>query len=216
MSQANLRLPRSPNLPVARPAYDRGQQEQLQNALRLYFNTLDESWRSLLGTGLGGGYLHFPHGEFYDTTDQTAASTTTAYVVTINTTSISAGITLSASSKVTVAYTGRYNANYSIQLVNTTNSSQDVDVWFRKNGTDIANSNRVYGLPPRHSSGDPSHTVAAFTWIVDLTVDDYIELVWRASDTGVSIEYHAAGTSPTRPAAPSVVFTMTFDSRVDS
>jgi hypothetical protein len=34
--------------------------------------------------------------------------------------------------------------------------------------------------------------------------------MWKVSDTGMSIEHYAAGTSPTRPATPSVITTMTY------
>lgn len=213
--QADLRGPKSPNLPLARPAYDRGQQEQFQNVLRLYFNTIDDSWASLLGPDIGGGYLHFPYGSFYDTTQQTAASTTTAYPITINTDSLSHGVYIDSGSKIMTNYRGVYNIQFSIQITNTTNSSQDVDIWFRLNGSDIAQSNSVFGLPARKSTGDPSHTIAALNFITELTVNDYVQLYWRTSDVGAYIEAKAAGTSPTRPATPSVILTATFVSRLD-
>jgi hypothetical protein len=34
--------------------------------------------------------------------------------------------------------------------------------------------------------------------------------MWKVSDTGVAIEHFAAGTSPTRPATPSVITTMSY------
>jgi hypothetical protein len=43
---------------------------------------------------------------------------------------------------------------------------------------------------------------------VDLAANDYIQLMWRASDVGVVIEHYVAGTSPTRPATPSVIATV--------
>ncbi len=213
--QADLRIPKAPNLPLARPAYDRGQQEQFQNALRLYFNLLDDSWRSLLGPDIGGGYLHFPYGSFYDTTQQTAASTTTAYPITINSTAASKGISIQSGSQITTEFRGVYNIQFSSQITNTTNSSQDVDIWFRLNGSDIAQSNSVFGLPARKSTGDPSHTIAALNFITEMTVNDYVQLYWRTSDVGAYIEAKAAGTSPTRPATPSVILTATFVSRLD-
>ena len=148
-----------------------------------------------------------PYGAFQDSTDQTAGSTTTAYAVTFNTTDYSNGVTLSNSSRINVKNYGIYNFQFSIQFKNTTNDTQDVDVWFRKNGTDIANSNSRFSLPARKSAGDPSHLIAAMNFYVELNADDYIELMWRVSDTGVSLEQYPAGTSPTRPAVPSVILT---------
>lgn len=151
-----------------------------------------------------------PYGAFQDSTNQTAANTTTAYAITFNTTDSSNGIYLSSSSHINVRNTGVYNLQFSIQFKNTTNDTQDVDVWFRKNGTDIAASNSKFGLSARKSSGDPSHIIAAMNFFVDLQANDYIQIMWKPSDTGVSIEYSASGTSPTRPAIPSTIATVNY------
>jgi hypothetical protein len=149
-----------------------------------------------------------PYGAFQDSTDQTAANTTTAYPVTFNTTDYTNGITLSNSSRLNVKNAGLYNIQFSIQLKNTTNDSHDVDIWFRKNGTNIDNSNSRFHPPARKSSGDPSHIIAALNFFVDMAANDYIEIVWRTADVGVSIEHYGTSTSPTRPAVPSVIATM--------
>jgi hypothetical protein len=151
-----------------------------------------------------------PYGAFQDTTDQTAASTTAAYAITFNTTDFSNGVYLSNSSRLNVRNTGLYNLEFSIQFKNTTNDSQDAEVWFRKNGTDIAASNSRFGLAARKSAGDPSHIIGALNFYVELVAGDYVELMWKVSDTGVAIEHFAAGTSPTRPATPSVITTMSY------
>jgi len=149
-----------------------------------------------------------PYGAFQDSTDQTAASTTVAYPITFNTTDFSNGVTLSNSSRLNVANAGLYNLQFSIQFKNTTNDGQDVDVWFRKNGTNIANSNSRFHPPARKSAGDPSHMIAALNFFVDMAANDYVEIMWRTENTGVSIEHFGTSTSPTRPAVPSVITTM--------
>ena len=151
-----------------------------------------------------------PYGSFQDSTNQTAANTTTAYAITLNTTDYSNGVYVSNSSRINVRNAGVYNLQFSIQFKNTTNSSQDVDVWFRKNGTDIANSNSRFGVSARKSSGDPSHFIGALNYFIELAAGDYLEMMWRVSDTGVSIEAFAAGTSPTRPSVPSVITTVNY------
>lgn len=151
-----------------------------------------------------------PYGAFQDSTDQTAANTTTAYAVTLNTTDYSNGIYLSNSSRINVRNYGIYNIQFSIQLKNTTNDTQDVDIWFRKNGTDVAGSNSRFGMPARKSSGDPSHVIAALNFFSELNANDYVEIMWRVSDIGVSIEYYGTSTTPTRPAVPSVIVTVNY------
>jgi hypothetical protein len=151
-----------------------------------------------------------PYGAFQDSTDQTAANTTTAYAITLNTTDYSNGIYVSNSSRINVRNYGIYNLQFSIQFKNTTNDAQDVDIWFRKNGTNIANSNSRFSLPSRKSSGDPSHLIAALNFFLELQANDYVEVMWRVTDTGVSIEHFDTSTSPTRPAVPSAIVTMTY------
>jgi hypothetical protein len=151
-----------------------------------------------------------PYGAFQDSNNQTAASTTAAYAITFNTTDFSNGVYLSNSSRLNVRNTGLYNLEFSIQFKNTSTSSEDVEVWFRKNGTDIAASNSRFGLPARKGGGDASHVIGALNFYLDLVAGDYVELMWKVSATSVSIEYYAAGTSPTRPATPSVITTMSY------
>ena len=151
-----------------------------------------------------------PYGAFQDSTDQTAANTTTAYAVTFNTTDYSNGVYVSNSSRLNVRNYGVYNIQFSIQFKNTTNDGQDVDIWFRKNGTNVDASNSRFHLPARKGSGDPSHLIAAINYFLEMTAGDYVEIMWRVTDVGVSIEQYPTSTSPTRPAVPSAIATMNY------
>lgn len=95
--------PKSPNLPIGPLEYDQRYQDQLLNILRLYFNTLDNTFGSLLGVGGGGGkYIRFPYGAFEDTTVQTAPANT-AQVMRLNTTTYSNDISIGSH---TAVFTG--------------------------------------------------------------------------------------------------------------
>lgn len=61
---APLRPPKAPNLLVAPVDYRQQYIDQLTNALRLYFNQIDNSLQSLLSPA-GGGLLQFPNGAFH-------------------------------------------------------------------------------------------------------------------------------------------------------
>jgi hypothetical protein len=102
---ANTLLPpKSPSLPVGPLEYDQRYQDQLLNVLRLYFNTLDNTFGSLLGVGGGGGkYIRFPYGAFEDTTVQTAPANT-AQVMRLNTTTYANDISIGSH---TAVFTGR-------------------------------------------------------------------------------------------------------------
>jgi hypothetical protein len=208
-----LDIPAIPSLGTSGVVYSQNLQNQNNGLLRLFFTKIVNSIQSVIGPR-GGKFLNNPYGAFQDSTNQTAANTTTAYAVTFNTTDFSNGVTMASGSRITVADSGIWNLQFSIQLKNTTNSGQDVDIWFRKNGTNIDNSNSRFHPPARKGSGDPSHIIAALNFFVEMNESDYIEIMWRTENTGVSIEAFGTSTSPTRPAVPSVIVTMTFVSNL--
>jgi hypothetical protein len=210
-----ITTPAQPNLGTPAPAYDQGFFGTSFGGLNVYFNKITAVFATILGPR-GGKYINAPYGAFEDTTDQVAANTTTAYAVTFNTTDFSNGVTLSNSSRLNVAQAGIYNIQFSIQLKNTTNDGQDVDVWFRKNGANIANSNSRFHLPQRKSAGDPSHLIAALNFFASLSANDYVEIMWRPTNVGVQIEHYAASSTPTRPVVPSVIATLSFVSNLST
>ena len=210
-----ISTPAQPNLGTPSSTYDQGFFGTSFGGLNVYFSKLTAIFAALFGQR-GGKWINNPYGAFQDGTDQTAANTTTAYAITFDTTDFSNGVTLSNSSRLNVSQAGLYNLQFSIQFKNTTNDGQDVDVWFRKNGTNIANSNSRFHPPARKSSGDPSHLIAALNFFVSLAANDYVEIMWRTTSTSVSIEHFAADTSPTRPAVPSVIATLSFVSNLST
>lgn len=210
-----ITTPAAPNTGTPGNEYEQRYFSQTFANIGGYFQRITGIIAALFGPR-GGKYINNPYGAFQDGTNQTAANTTTAYPVTFDTTDFSNGVTLSNSSRLNVAQPGVYNLQFSIQVKNTTNSSADVDFWFRKNGTDIAKSNSRFGISARKSSGDPSHGIVALNYFVSLAANDYMQIVWRTSDVAVTIETFAAGTSPTRPSVPSVIATMSFVSNLST
>jgi hypothetical protein len=208
-----LEVPAIPSLGFAPEAYERRYVSEVNGSLNGYFRNLISTLGALFGIR-GGKFLNNPHGAFQDSTDQVAANTTTAYPITFNTTDFSNGVTIASGSRITVADSGIWNIQFSIQFTNTTNASQDVDVWFQVNGTNVANSNSRFGFAPRKGASDPYHTIAAMNYFLTLNANDYVQIMWRPTDVGVTIEQYAAGTSPTRPAVPSAIATISFVSNL--
>ena len=136
------------------------------------------------------------------------------YTVSASQTVSSTAMTGDLPSKIVVSQDGFYNAQFSAQFINTTNDVQDINIWFRKNGTDIPGSNSQFGIKARQSSGSASRLIAAMNFYLDLAKDDYFEMMWRVSDSGVSMEQFpavtASGTSPAIPATPSIILTVAF------
>ena len=208
-----LEVPSIPSLGYPPEVYERRNLNENNSALNNFFRKLISVLGALSGPR-GGKFMNNPHGAFQDSTDQTAANTTTAYAVTLNTTDFSNGVTLASGSRITVADAGIWNCQFSIQFKNTSNDGQDVDIWFRKNGTNIDNSNSRFHLSQRKSAGDPSHLIAAMNFFVSMDSADYIEIMWRTTSTAVSLEHFSTSTSPTRPAVPSAIVTMSFVSNI--
>jgi hypothetical protein len=210
-----LQTPAVPDLPNPQERYDRLTVAQTNGALRTFFLKLTNALQSI-ASPRGGRFINNPYGAFQDGTDQTAANTTTAYAITFNTTDFNNGVTLSNSSRLNVSQAGIYNIQFSVQFKNTTNDGQDVDIWFKKNGTNIDNSNSRFHLSQRKSAGDPSHLIAALNFFVSLAANDYVEIMWRPTSTSVSIEHFATSSTPTRPAVPSVIATVSFVSNLST
>ena len=143
----------------------------------------------------------------------TTGSTGT-YRVSASQTVASTTITGSLPSKITVAQPGVYNIQFSVQIINTTNDVQNFHIWFRVNGVDIPGSASDFGIAQRRSTGTASRTIAAMNYFVQMTTDDYLEVMWHPSDPGLSIEHFpatAAGAlTPAIPSVPSVILTVSF------
>lgn len=152
---------------------------------------------------------YFPYGAFQDTTDQSIATTTATANISLNTTDYSLGTSLVDGYKIKVDYSGLYNLQFSIQFVNTDTQIQDVDVWIRKNGSDVAASNSKFSVPNSHG-GTPGHIIAALNFYIELAKNDYVHLAWATTSTLVTVEQLAAQSSPTRPSTPSAIVTLQY------
>jgi uncharacterized lipoprotein YbaY len=150
-----------------------------------------------------------PYGAFQSLADQTAAAANTAYAITYDTTDFSNGVSVASSSRITVRNYGIYNFQTSIQFTNTDSQEHAVSVWFRKNGTDIINSNTQLSIIARHGSINGS-IVFAVNFYFELQANDYVEMMWSTTSTTVKLDYLPTQTTPTRPATPSVIATMQY------
>ena len=273
---------RAPALPLPPPEYLQAQQDQFQNALRLYFNQLDNFTRALASSG-GGAALSFPYFSGYQDgitqltvaipnatstapiqvtstagfpssgyiiIDQEIISYTTttatqfdgtitrgvlgttagksshavnAYVteaqgsgvgtsasMVIRAVTSSNGVTCTIpDSKVYITNSGLYNIQFSAQFLNYTTSVDNVTIWLRQNGVDVANTAGIQELAPKHGSS-PGATIAAWNYYVGAQAGDYIQMCW-SSDTGNTIiATYPPGTAPVHPSSPGVILTATF------
>jgi hypothetical protein len=156
-----------------------------------------------------------PYGQFSDDTDQAATTIAAANILGLSTTDLGNGVYLSNGDRINFRNAGVYAIQFSIQVVNNTNDVQSIDIWFRKNGTDIPASNSKFGIKPRKSSGSDSQLIAATMVLFELAADDYIQIAWRPTNIGVSFEHFAAvtasaGVTPDIPETPTCFITVQY------
>jgi hypothetical protein len=141
-----------------------------------------------------------PYGSFFDTTTQTG-STTTGTTITFNSTDVSKGVYVGATtSRIYVTEAGYYNFQFSLQIENSISTQGDINIWFRINGVDITGSNGYVWVPGKHAGAD-GHIIIGWNFFITLAANDYVELVWVPSATTMTIKNYAAIVGP--PAIPS-------------
>jgi hypothetical protein len=204
-----LIAPQQPRLLAAPVEYSQQYVDQLTNALRLYFNQL-QNFNQLFTTNTGGALLQFPYGAFSSNQDQSTTANT-ATLMTLNTTDFSNGITIS-SSKITTTVAGTYNLQFSAQFQNTDNQIQDISIWLRQNGVDIPGSTGFISIPAHKSAspGQEAHEIIGWNYYVQMQANDYIEIYWSTTLASVTIQHYPASTGPVRPSTQSVVATLSF------
>ena len=148
-----------------------------------------------------------PYGAFQDSTDQTAASTTTAYPMTFNTTDFSNGVYLSNSSRLNARNAGIYNFQWSGQFENTDSQDHDVRAWIKINGTNLTGSTGFFAVPSKHGSVD-GRGLVGWNYYLSLNANDYVELWWETDNALVSLQAYAAGTN--YPSTASLITTMNY------
>ena len=222
MAYTPLRPPKAPNLLVAPIVYDQRYIDQLTNALRLYFNQIDNGMGFLL-SDTGGASLSLPHIAASDNTDQLATAANTPTIVKWDTLDSGLGWTLNPPGTATAGVAGIYKITYSLQLTNTDNVAHDAAVWLRVNNVDVPRSTTIFTVPARKSAGVFSYVCAYSEATFEVETGDTIALYWATNQAyrvspaadGIYIEYLAAQTSPyPRPATPSAIGSITFVSRL--
>jgi hypothetical protein len=195
---------------------------QFLRTLELYFSQLDaltpnqaKSYRADNFYGSGTGII-VPTGQFTSSATQTAASTTVAYAVQFDASTLLNAVSLVSSTRITFAQAGIYRLSYALQFHNPTNSTETVNVWVRKNGTNIALSNHKHSIPARKSAGVPAHLLGEGSLLVQVAASDYVEIMWNVSDITVILEQSAASGSPSIPATPSADVSVDFVSAAAS
>jgi hypothetical protein len=73
-------------------------------------------------------------------------------------------------------------------------------------GSNIANSNTDFSIEKVSGGG---FQVAALNFLTPITSGSYVELYWSKTTANGQLQYKGTQVSPTRPATPSVIVTVT-------
>lgn len=143
------------------------------------------------------------YGIFAKTADTSPAVINTAYPITFDTTRLSNGVVIgSPASRIVVPQSGLYQFNATLQFISGSASTKNIWVWFRKNGTDIPNSARIVT-----SDVNNGYVPIGLNEAVSLAANGYVELVYAADSTNITIDNVPA--TAFAPVAPAVVLEVT-------
>lgn len=138
------------------------------------------------------------YGQFAKTTDQVPTAINTANAITWPAALISNGVSIGApTSRIVAANAGLYKFAASFQLTSGSASVKNVWFWFRKNGVDIANTALITSMDSGTAVRSPSRSL-----LISLAAGDYVEVMWAADDTNVTLDaIPATAFAPAAPAA---------------
>ena len=189
----------APSLPIPTTTYSQDQQQQRDNSLRLYFNQIDFAYWD-------GIKVVNPYGAWKSLVTQTATANT-ATAVALEVLDYENSTSIASSSRMTVAYPGIYNLQWSAQILNSDSVARSLSVWLKMNGTDVVGSTRNTLVQAGQANG-------AWSYYIQLAAADYIEIYWSTNNALVTLQTYAAQTTPTRPTTPSVIATLSFVSAI--
>jgi hypothetical protein len=143
------------------------------------------------------------YGQFLKTSDQSPATTNTAYAITLDSTPIANGISIGTpTSRIVVSESGLYNFAATYQLTSTSSSTKNIWLWFRVNGTDVADSSILVTL-----SSNNEYKAVCRSDFFTLDKNQYVELMWAANSTAVTLD--AVASTAFAPGSPALILAVT-------
>lgn len=143
------------------------------------------------------------YGEFTKTTTQTPAVAGDEYLVTWDSTEISNGVVIgSTTSHLIVPVSGLYQVNVTLQFSCTVGSKREAVGFFKKNGSDVANTARYQTIDINNG-----YTALVLSEFFSLAANDYIEVGFGVLG-GTNLSLSPIAATANFPAAPSAIATI--------
>jgi hypothetical protein len=148
------------------------------------------------------------YGVFYDSAKQsTTVSTATAVKFGFQKIANKISIlnnTAGYPTRISVTTAGVYEVNYSLQFIKSDLGTDELNIWFRKNSTAIANSNNTYSIQGAGIKNNINNNI----WI-ELAANDYIELFFSIKNINTALQGTISTTvTPSRPATPAAIISL--------
>jgi hypothetical protein len=141
------------------------------------------------------------YGSFLRTTTQTNVGGATGQAVIFDTTVASNNFSIVGGTQITAAVAGTYTIVATYQVAKTDTGTDDINVWFKKNGTNVPNS--AFNLT---LVGNNAAQLATTPWIITLAAGDQIEAWWYSADANaIMLGEPAAAPYPAIPAVNLVI-----------
>lgn len=147
------------------------------------------------------------YGAFYDTGTYTiAANTPTA--ISYSNTSYSNNVSIgTTTSHIDMATAGLYNLAFSIQFANANAADDDVVVWIKVNGNNVADTASWISVPGKHA-GVNGTAILTVNFFYQFTAGQYFELYWMNLAGNAFIQTLPASVTPSYPVSPAIVLTV--------
>jgi hypothetical protein len=148
------------------------------------------------------------YGVFYDSAKQsTSVSTATAVKFGFQKIANKISIlnnTAGYPTRISITTAGVYEVNYSLQFIKSDLGTDELNIWFRKNSTAIANSNNTYSI----QGAGIKNNINSNIWI-ELSANDYIELFFSIKNINTALQGTISTTvTPSRPATPAAIISL--------
>ena len=152
-----------------------------------------------------GDIIYTPrYGSFYSNVTQTNPVANTAMAMTFNNTNSANGVSVTSSSRLTVAKAGVYNIQFSAQFTKTDAGTDYMEVWLSKNGTSVPWTNTRLKL-----NGSNVYEVASWNFVETLGANEYVQLMWGSADLNAQIVAIPSASTTMGIDVPSVIVTVT-------
>lgn len=143
-------------------------------------------------------------GSFWSTQSQSpvAVNVPTSFTFTNTDPLATDGVSLSQSSLIVFQHAGVYNIAFSAVLGKSDAGEDFVDIWLKKNGANVPDTNTVLRL-----NAKDDRRVAAWNFFVSVQAGDHLELLWLARTSAQTFIAAEPATGP-KPAVPSIILTV--------